>query len=122
MQRVQVIRLVVVVVVVKVQPMYLSVVLQLLGTLQYFEGSELRPVLQPGYASPSDYGPALGPAAGDKVVQVGPEMESGDAVPAGVPVVASVVPVVASVGPGALPPSPSPFHQNLVFQSFAQES
>ena len=71
----------------------------------------------------------MGPAAGDKVVQLGPEMDEADAVPAGVPGIASVVPVVASVvlvvasvGPGALPPSPFASRPDLVFHRMTQDS
>ena len=64
----------------------------------------------------------MGPAAGDLVVQLGPEMDEADAVPAGVPVVASVVLVVASVGPGALPPSPFASRPDLVFHRMTQDS
>ena len=67
----------------------------------------------------------MGPAAGDWVVQLGPEMAEADAVPAGVPVVASVVLVVASVvpvAPGALPPSPCASPPHLVFHTVTQDS
>ena len=67
----------------------------------------------------------MGPAAGDWVVQLGPEMDEADAVPAGVPVVASVVLVVASVGPvapGALPPCPFASRPHLVFHRMTQDS
>ena len=100
--------------------------------------------MQPGAAAgPSDYALAMGPAVGDKVVQLGPEMDEADAVPAGVPVVASVVqvvasvgpvvasvvqvvasvgPVVASVGPGAVPSCPFASRPYPVFHRMSQDS
>ena len=63
------------------------------------------------------------------MVQLGPEMDEADAVPAGVPVVASVVqvvasvgPVVASVGPGAVPSCPFASRPYPVFHRMSQDS